>query len=124
MRRQRFRLDSGGKIDRTRPLTFTFNGRLYGGYACDTLASALLANGVHFTGRSFKYHRARGILSAGVEEPNALVQHGVGARTDPNSLAPTLALSEGSCAPSHTCWPGLPLHIGAPNRLPDRPTFV
>jgi sarcosine oxidase subunit alpha len=115
MRRQRFRLDSGGKIDRTRPLTFTFNGRRYGGYAGDTLASALLANGVHFTGRSFKYHRPRGILSAGVEEPNALVQHGKGARSDPNTRATILALYDGLRAASQNCWPGLHVDIGALN---------
>lgn len=115
MRRQRFRLDTGGKIDRTRPLVFTFNGRRYGGYAGDTLASALLANGVHFIARGFKYHRPRGIMTAGVEEPNALVQHGVGARTDPNSRATTLALYEGLCAASQNCWPGLHFDIGALN---------
>ncbi|HUN13353.1 MAG TPA: 2Fe-2S iron-sulfur cluster-binding protein, partial [Rhabdaerophilum sp.] len=69
----RFRLDSGGQIDRSRGVTFTFDGRLYTGLQGDTLASALLANGVHLVGRSFKYHRPRGILSAGAEEPNALV---------------------------------------------------
>ena len=71
---QRFRLESGGRIDRARPLSFTFDGIRYEGYAGDTLASALLANGVHMVARSFKYHRPRGIHSAGVEEPNALVQ--------------------------------------------------
>jgi len=70
---QPFRLAAGGRIDRTRPIAFTFDGRAYQGYAGDTLASALLANDVHLVGRSFKYHRPRGILSAGSEEPNALV---------------------------------------------------
>ena len=68
-----FRTESGGRIDRNAPVTFTFNGRSYRGYRGDTLASALLANGIHFVGRSFKYHRPRGIVSAGSEEPNALV---------------------------------------------------
>ena len=61
------------RADRSRPLPFTFDGRPYAGYAGDTLASALLANGVHLVGRSFKYHRPRGLLAAGSEEPNALV---------------------------------------------------
>jgi sarcosine oxidase subunit alpha len=115
VRRQRFRLDSGGRIDRARPLAFTFDGRRYGGYAGDTLASALLANGVHFVGRGFKYHRPRGILSAGVEEPNALVRHGVGARADPNTRATVLALHEGLRAASQNCWPSLGFDIGAIN---------
>ena len=67
------RTSTGGRIDRTRPLRFTFDGRSYTGCAGDPLASALLANGVHLIGRSFKYHRPRGILGAGSEEPNALV---------------------------------------------------
>ena len=77
---QKFRLASGGRIDRSKPLNFTFNGKAYQGYAGDTLASALLANGVHLVGRSFKYHRPRGIYGAGVDEPNALVQLARGAR--------------------------------------------
>ncbi|MGB5131417.1 MAG: 2Fe-2S iron-sulfur cluster-binding protein, partial [Steroidobacteraceae bacterium] len=68
-----FRTASGGRIDRTRPLRFTFDGVTLEGLQGDTLASALLANGVHLVGRSFKYHRPRGILTAGAEEPNALV---------------------------------------------------
>ena len=67
------RTPGGGLIDRTQSLRFTFDGQTYQGAAGDTLASALLANGVHLTGRSFKYHRPRGILAAGSEEPNALV---------------------------------------------------
>ena len=74
------RLPSGGRIDRDRPLTFRFDEREYTGYAGDTLASALLANGVHLVGRSFKYHRPRGLFSAGVEEPSALVTLRSGAR--------------------------------------------
>ena len=64
-----FRTASGGRIDRTRPLRFSFDGRTYQGFAGDTLASALLANGVHLVGRSFKYHRPRGVLAAGADEP-------------------------------------------------------
>jgi len=68
------RIDGAGRIDRSRPLDFTFNGRRLQGYGGDTLASALLANNVHLVARSFKYHRPRGLLTAGNEEPNALVQ--------------------------------------------------
>ena len=69
---QSWRLPEGGAIDRSRPLAFDYDGNRYEGYAGDTLASALLANGVHLVARSFKYHRPRGIYSAGAEEPNAL----------------------------------------------------
>ena len=72
----KFRTPVGGRIDRKELLSFTFDGRSYQGYRGDTLASALLANGVHLIGRSFKYHRPRGIFSAGAEEPNALVTVG------------------------------------------------
>ena len=63
-----FRTSSGGRVDRARPIRFRFDGRVYSGFPGDTLASALLANGVHLVGRSFKYHRPRGILAAGSEE--------------------------------------------------------
>ncbi len=71
---QPFRLPAGGIVDRAQPIAFEYDGVAYQGYAGDTLASALLANGVHRVARSFKYHRPRGIFSAGAEEPNALVQ--------------------------------------------------
>ena len=77
---QSCRLPAGGRIDRRTPLHFTFNGRRYEGHAGDTLASALLANGVHVVARSWKYHRPRGIVGGGVEEPNAIVQLETGAR--------------------------------------------
>ena len=77
------RLPRGGRVDRGRTLDFTFNGRSYEGFQGDTLASALLANGVRLVGRSFKYHRPRGIVGSGVEEPNALVQLGTGAQSLP-----------------------------------------
>jgi len=83
---QAHRID-GGLIDRTQPLQFTFNGRSYTGYSGDTLASALLANGQRLVGRSFKYHRPRGIFSAGSEEPNALVELRKGAHKGPNTRA-------------------------------------
>ena len=87
------RLAAGGRIDRAMPVDFSFNGTGYRGFAGDTLASALLANGVHLVGRGFKYHRPRGIVSAGAEEPNALVQLGDDAgRTDPNMRATQVEL--------------------------------
>ena len=81
------RIMFGGRIDRGQVINFVFNGKNYKGFHGDTLASALLANDVHLVGRSFKYHRARGILTAGSEEPNAIVQLGLGARTEPNMRA-------------------------------------
>ena len=79
-------MPQGGLIDRARALRFTFDGETYLGRPGDTLASALLANGVHLVGRSFKYHRPRGIFTAGPEEPNALVELRSGARREPNTL--------------------------------------
>src|SRR5215813_14804407 len=89
------RLHSGGLIDRSRSLTFYFDGRAYRGHPGDTLASALIANGVRVVARSFKYHRARGILSAGSEEPNALIELRNGARREPNTRATTIELFDG-----------------------------
>jgi sarcosine oxidase subunit alpha len=100
-------------IDRTRPLGFTFNGRRLSGLRGDTLASALLANGVRLVGRSFKLHRPRGVWSCGVEEPNALVDVGRGARRTPNVRATLLPLEEGLEARSVNCWPGVGLDLGA-----------
>jgi sarcosine oxidase subunit alpha len=99
------RLGQGGRIDRSRPLQFTFNGKPCQGYAGDTLASALLANGVTLIARSWKYHRPRGIVAAGVEEPNAIVQLGRGARTVPNARATEVELHDGLEAASVNCWP-------------------
>ena len=112
---QTHRLAEGGRIDRGRPLSFTFNGRRHTGFAGDTLASALLANAVMLVGRSFKYHRPRGIFSAGAEEPNALVQLGVGARTEPNLRATQVELFDGLEAASVNCWPSVAFDIGAIN---------
>ena len=103
-----FRTPDGGRIDRTRPLAFSFDGRGYSGLRGDTLASALLANGVHLVGRSFKYHRPRGILSAGSEEPNALVTIDRGAgRITPNLRATQLELYDGMRARSQNRFPSL-----------------
>lgn len=90
----------GGQIDHSQPLKFSFDGKGYTGYAGDTLASALLANGVRLMGRSFKYHRPRGPLTAGSEEPNALVELRGGARHEPNTRAMTTELYDGLWARS------------------------
>ena len=100
------RLPEGGLIYRDQRLGFTFNGRRMMGCAGDTLASALLANGVRVVGRSFKYHRPRGIFSSGTEEPNALVQLEAGAHTLANQQATRIELYDGLSAESINCWPG------------------
>ncbi len=105
--RQTFRTQSGCVVERAHPLSFRFDGRDYDGLAGDTLASALLANGVRLVGRSFKYHRPRGILSAGSEEPNALVELRTGARREPNTRATVAELYEGLEASSQNRWPSL-----------------
>ena len=97
----------GGQIDRTQTLNFTFDGKSYQGHGGDTLASALLANNVRLMGRSFKYHRPRGPLTAGSEEPNALVELRSGARQEPNTRATTAELFEGLSANSQNRWPSL-----------------
>ena len=103
---QSHRLSTGGSIDRETLVDFTFNGRPYKGHPGDTVASALLANGVKIVGRSFKYHRPRGIFAAGAEEPNALLQLESGARTLPNQQATRVELYDGLSADSVNCWPG------------------
>src|SRR6266545_3078921 len=109
-----FRLPRGGRIDRTRRLRFRFDGHIYEGLAGDTLASALLANGVHLVGRSFKYHRPRGILTAGSEEPNALVSLDRGpGRVAPNLRATQLELYGGMRARSQNRFPSLAFDLGA-----------
>ena len=108
-----FRLVAGGRlVDRARRLRFRFNGREYEGHPGDTLASALMANGVRLVGRSFKYHRPRGIVAAGAEEPNAIVQLD-GDEDEPNARATTLELREGLSARSVNCWPGVGFDLGA-----------
>src|SRR6201747_2076761 len=105
---QPFRTASGGNIDRDKPIVFTFDGRRYSGFAGDTLASALLANGVHLIGRSFKYHRPRGLLAAGSEEPNALVTVSRdAARYTPNLRATQVELYDGLVSMSQNRWPSL-----------------
>jgi sarcosine oxidase subunit alpha len=113
-----FRTPSGGRIDRTKPIRFTFDGRKFTGFAGDTLASALLSNGVHLMGRSFKYHRPRGPIAAGSEEPNALVTVNRGDhRSTPNLRATQVELYEGLVAESQNRWPSLKTDIGAVNGL-------
>jgi len=108
---QPFRLAQGGIIDRTRSLSFSFDGKTYSGHPGDTLASALLANGVRLVGRSFKYHRPRGIYSAGVDEPNALTEMRTGARLEPNTRATMVELFHGLEASSQNRWPSLAFDI-------------
>ena len=115
IRSQPFRLAAGGAlIDRSRRLPFRFNGTGYEGHPGDTLASALMANGVRLVGRSFKYHRPRGVAAAGAEEPNAIVQLD-GDDDEPNARATTLPLREGLSARSVNCWPGVGFDLGAIN---------
>ena len=117
---QPLRTAQGGRIDRSKTIRFTFDGRRYEGHPGDTLASALLANGVHLVGRSFKYHRPRGIMTAGSEEPNALVQLGAGARSEPNLRATQVELHDGLVAESQNRWPSLRADIGGMNNLLSR----
>ncbi|MEM9394540.1 MAG: sarcosine oxidase subunit alpha family protein [Pseudomonadota bacterium] len=110
------RLAKGGRlIDRGRPLSFTFNGQEMRGYGGDTLASALLASGQTLLGRSFKYHRPRGVIAAGAEEPNALLTLADGTRMEPNQRATTTELFEGLSARSQNHWPSLEFDLGALN---------
>jgi sarcosine oxidase subunit alpha len=117
---QSHRLPEGGIVDRSRPLRFVYEGARYEGYAGDTVASALLANGTHLVARSFKYHRPRGIHTAGVEEPNALLQIGEGSRTEPNVRATVQPLYDGLVASSQNRWPSLRFDVGALNDAASR----
>jgi sarcosine oxidase, subunit alpha len=110
------RAQHGGRVDRSKPLKFSFDGKSYDAFAGDTLASGLLANGVHLVGRSFKYHRPRGIVSAGAEEPNALVTVSRDmARYTPNLRATQVELYEGLQAESQNRWPSLRCDVGRVN---------
>jgi sarcosine oxidase subunit alpha len=114
---QAFRRDTGGLIDRLAALRFSFDGAQYTGFAGDTLASALLANGVRLVGRSFKYHRPRGIFSAGPEEPNALVELRDGAAREPNTRATVVELFDGLISRSQNRFPSLRFDLMALNGL-------
>ena len=111
------RIRDGWLIDKQQPLQFKFNGKCYAGYAGDTLASALIAAGVKLLGRSFKYHRPRGILTAGWDEPNALVELRAGTRREPNTRATTAELFDGLEAYSQNCWPSVEFDLGAVNSI-------
>jgi sarcosine oxidase, subunit alpha len=115
------RLPKGGRIDRSKPIVVRFNGREVPAFAGDTAASALLANGIHFVGRSFKYHRPRGIMSHGSEEANALldVDRGDG-RQDPNNRATVVEAFDGLTLASQNHWPSLRFDIGEVNNLLGR----
>ncbi|MPV86355.1 2Fe-2S iron-sulfur cluster-binding protein [Ostreibacterium oceani] len=117
MSQQPFRLSEGGLINRDCPMTFYFDGKAYQGFAGDTLASALLANGVHLVGRSFKYHRPRGIVTAGSMEPNALVELNTGGNKAPNTRMTMVPISDQLTAKSQNAWPSLRFDVMAINRL-------
>ena len=112
-----WRIPSGGRIDRAKPVHFTFDGKSYTGFAGDTLASALLANGVRLFGRSFKYHRPRGLLAAGYEEPNALVTVTTDGAREPNIRATELEIHDGLIAESQNRFPSLAFDLQAANQL-------
>ena len=115
---QNLRVKSSNFIDETTRVSFKFNGKTYHGFKGDTLASALLANDVHLVGRSFKYHRPRGIMTSGSEEPNAIVQVGQDkAMTEPNVRATELEIYEGLVATSQNCWPSVNFDIGGINNF-------
>ena len=114
---QPFRIAGHGRIDQQQTISFRFDGRAYEGHPGDTLASALLANGVRLFGRSFKYHRPRGVLSAGSEEPNALVEMRTGPRREPNCRATTVELYDGLVANSQNRWPSLRFDLMSVNQL-------
>ncbi|KIC11638.1 sarcosine oxidase subunit alpha [Leisingera sp. ANG-M1] len=114
------RVTGKGRVNRSKPVSFTFNGKSYQGYEGDTLASALLANNVKLLGRSFKYHRPRGVYTAGSDEPSGLVQLETGAYTEPNTRATMIELYEGLSAASQNCWPSVRWDVGEVNNLGSR----
>ena len=112
------RVKNGKLIDETYRISFKFNGKTFYGFKGDTLSSALLANDIHLVGRSFKYHRPRGIMTAGSEEPNAIVQlHDNTSRTEPNVRATEVEIYEGLEASSQNCWPSVNFDIGGINNF-------
>ena len=119
-RKQTMRATSGAATSSQMPVRFSFDGKSYTGFAGDTLASALLANNVHLVGRSFKYHRPRGIMAAGAEEANALVQVGTGGRVEPNLRATQVELYDGLVAKSQNRFPSLKFDVGEVNSLLSR----
>ena len=117
---QSYRLSNEGLLNRNKEISFKFNGKKYTGYEGDTLASALLANGIHLVGRSFKYHRPRGFFGAGVDEPNAKLQIQLNGHSEPNVNATEFELVEGIEASSQNCWPSVEFDVGAINNFLNR----
>ena len=117
---QIFRTREGGKIDREEKISFIFNGKKYYGYKGDTLASALLANGIHLIGRSFKYHRPRGIIAAGVEDANGKVQLSRNNISEPNVNITEVELVEGLSFESQNCWPSVTFDFWSMNNFLNR----
>ena len=113
-------ISENNTLDKGKVINFTFNGDSFQGYEGDTLASALIANGVHLVGRSFKYHRPRGFLGVGVEEPNAMVQLHEGDKSEPNIMATEVEITEGLKAKSQNCWPSVKFDIGEVNNILKR----
>ena len=120
---QDFRLQDTGLINRDKKIKFKFNGKDYFGYEGDTLASALLANGIHLIGRSFKYHRPRGFFGAGVDEPNAKMQVVINGHSEPNINATEIELVDGLSATSQNCWPSVEFDVGAINNFLNKYNF-
>ena len=115
---ENLRVKASNFIDVATRISFKFNGKTYYGFKGDTLASALISNNVHLVGRSFKYHRPRGIMTAGSEEPNAIVQLGSDkALTEPNVRATEIEIYEGLEATSQNCWPSVNFDIGGINNI-------
>ena len=114
----KYRINKTKHVDQTKTVSFDFDGKSYHGFEGDTLASALLSNGVHLVGRSFKYHRPRGIMSCGSEEPNAICQINEDTDlTEPNVRATEIELYEGLKASSQNCWPSVNFDIGGINNF-------
>ena len=115
---QNLRVKSSEFIDETNRISFKFDGKTYYGFKGDTLASALIANNVHLIGRSFKYHRPRGIMTSGSEEPNAIIQVNPNSDiTEPNARATEIEIYEGLEASSQNCWPSVNFDIGGINNF-------
>ena len=112
-----YRVKKTGNVDQTNRISFKFDGKTYFGFKGDTLASALLSNGIHLVGRSFKYHRPRGFFGAGVDEPYAMVQLIRNNDSIPNVRATEQELFEGLEAKSVNCWPNVNFDIGAINNF-------
>ena len=118
-----FRMSSGGRIRREKPVTFRFDGKLLTGYQGDTVAATLLSHGIHLVARSFKYHRPRGIMAAGIEEPNALMTLGQGNRQEPNIAATVIEAHKDLQVRTQNAWPSVNFDLMAINSLLS-PIFV